>query len=169
MADNLPVIWVDKLEKVFEDGVHAVNSVSFEVHEGEISGFLDTNGTSKTVTIPVLTTLTRLVSSLAEAIGHDVVKELGEIQTSTGLVPQGPTVGEEFPGHENLEPPAAPYHLQSDVARYSSVTLAADGSHRLTPQTLIGATHSLPSDSLWTGVFSSVMMPIGASVTRGGS
>ena len=50
-------IEVDKLRKQFGDFV-AVNSLSFEVHEGEIFVLLGPNGAGKTTLIRMMTTLT---------------------------------------------------------------------------------------------------------------
>jgi ABC-2 type transport system ATP-binding protein len=57
MRTGEPIIRVQNLEKVFEGNIRAVDSVSFEVGEGEVFGFLGPNGAGKTTTISILTTL----------------------------------------------------------------------------------------------------------------
>ena len=57
--NNLNAIEVNSLSKIFDKTVKAVDSVSFDVKEGEIFGFLGPNGAGKTTTIKVLSTLLR--------------------------------------------------------------------------------------------------------------
>ena len=57
------VIHADKLTKRFGDFI-AVNEISFEVHKGEIFGFLGANGAGKTTAMRMLCGLSRPTSGI---------------------------------------------------------------------------------------------------------
>ncbi len=98
-----PIIIVDKLSKTFSDGkIRAVDSVSFEVEEGEIFGFLGPNGAGKTTTINMLTTILRPSSGNANVCGHDVYRHPNEVRRSVGVVPQEYTADEDMTGYDSI-------------------------------------------------------------------
>jgi ABC-2 type transport system ATP-binding protein len=78
---------VDQLTRKFGDFV-AVDSVSFEVAEGEIFGFLGPNGAGKTTTIKMLTGLLRPTSGSARVAGFDIAKEVGAVKANIGYMSQ---------------------------------------------------------------------------------
>jgi sodium transport system ATP-binding protein len=95
---NEPVI-VRNLRKTFYDEgrgeIKAVDSVSFECHEGEIFGLLGANGAGKTTTLRMLSTILAPTSGSATIMGHDVVtspqgvrKNLGFYSATTALYPR---------------------------------------------------------------------------------
>jgi len=110
------VIKVQALEKIFPGDVRAVDSVSFDVREGEIFGFLGPNGAGKTTTISILNTLMLPTGGRAEVLGYDVVKHAARVRNGIGLVPQDLTSDEELTGRENVELQAKLYHMQSGEA-----------------------------------------------------
>jgi ABC-2 type transport system ATP-binding protein len=116
-SDN-SVIKVQGLEKVFPGGVRAVDSVSFDVREGEVFGFLGPNGAGKTTTISILNTLMLPTGGRAEILGSDVVTHASTVRKGIGLVPQDLTSDEELTGRENIELQSKLYHLPSaEVAK----------------------------------------------------
>ena len=94
-------IEVDKLRKQFGDFV-AVDSLSFEVHEGEIFGLLGPNGAGKTTLIRMMTTLTPPTSGTARVGGHDIVRDPDGVRLAIGVIPQAMTSDPELTGRENL-------------------------------------------------------------------
>jgi ABC-2 type transport system ATP-binding protein len=110
------VVKVQNLEKVFEGNIRAVDSVSFEVGEGEVFGFLGPNGAGKTTTISILTTLMLPTRGKAEILGHDVVLEPGLVRKGIGLVPQDLTSDDELTGRENMELKSKLYGVRTSEA-----------------------------------------------------
>jgi len=116
MPSNNSVIRVQNLEKIFPGNVRAVDSVSFDVKEGEIFGFLGPNGAGKTTTISILNTLMLPTGGRAEVLGEDVVGHAAKVRRGIGLVPQDLTSDEELTGRENVELQAKLYHVPSGEA-----------------------------------------------------
>jgi len=80
----------------------AVDSISFDVSEGEIFGFLGPNGAGKTTTINMLCTLLRPTAGRAWVNGFDVASEPAKVRQSIGLIFQDPSLDEQLTGLENL-------------------------------------------------------------------
>ena len=99
MSSN--IIKVENLSKNFGK-LKAVDSVSFEVKEGEIFGFLGPNGAGKTTTINMLTTLLKPSSGNAIVCGYDLAKNPNEVRRNVGVVPQEYTSDEEMNGYNNV-------------------------------------------------------------------
>jgi len=76
--NNDKIITADKLTKRFGDFV-AVNEISFEVHKGEIFGFLGANGAGKTTAMRMLCGLSLPSAGKATVAGFDVYKENEQI------------------------------------------------------------------------------------------
>jgi ABC-2 type transport system ATP-binding protein len=92
----------ENLTKCFKKLI-AVNSISFEVSEGEIFGFLGPNGAGKTTTINMLSTLISPTRGRAEIMGHDIVRKRNAVRHSIGVVFQEPALDSRLTGRENLE------------------------------------------------------------------
>jgi len=95
------IIEVENLSKHFGQ-LTAVDTVSFEVSEGEIFGFLGPNGAGKTTTINILCTLLTPTSGRASVNGYDVVRQRNKVRRSIGLVFQEPTLDEYLTAEQNL-------------------------------------------------------------------
>ncbi len=92
---------VRKLSKRFGDFT-AVDSISFEVHEGEIFGLLGPNGAGKSTLIRMLTTLLKPTSGEATVGGLDVVQKANDVRRTIGVIPQAMTSDLELTAEENL-------------------------------------------------------------------
>ncbi len=89
------VLSVDRIAKTFRKPftgrkVEAVRGISFEVHRGEIFGFLGPNGSGKTTTIKMLTGLISATSGSAKLMGHAVPSPLA--MKNVGFLPENPYV-----------------------------------------------------------------------------
>ena len=74
------------LQKVYGE-VEAVAGVTFEIAEGEIFAYLGRNGSGKTTTVRILTTLTRPTAGSATVAGVDISRPL-ELRRQIGVTLQ---------------------------------------------------------------------------------
>lgn len=88
-----------------------VDSLSFDVKEGEIFGLLGPNGAGKTTTIRMLSTLTRPSSGTAVIAGADVVGDPGSVKSRFGIVQQHISLNRELTVWENMELHARVHHI----------------------------------------------------------
>jgi ABC-2 type transport system ATP-binding protein len=95
------VVTVENLRKHYGD-VHAVDGISFEIHEGEIFGLLGPNGAGKTTTINVLCTYTEPTAGKIIVAGHSVTAEPDAVKRVIGVVPQDIALYPDLNAVENL-------------------------------------------------------------------
>ena len=76
MTDNQITARAENLVKEFGD-FKAVNQVSFELHRGEIFGFLGPNGSGKTTTIRMMLGLLTPTRGQAEILGTKMDGQIG--------------------------------------------------------------------------------------------
>jgi ABC-2 type transport system ATP-binding protein len=96
-----PIIEVKKLVKRYGE-LTAVDSVSFEVAEGEVFGLLGPNGAGKTTTIAILSSLIPPTSGTALVGGVDVVRDSLAARSKIGVVPQEIALYPSLSARENL-------------------------------------------------------------------
>lgn len=104
------MITVQNLVKKFGDFT-AVDSISFDVKEGEIFAFLGPNGAGKTTTIKMLTTLLRPTSGFLEVDGIDPLSQKNEARKRFGVVFQDPSLDGDLTAYENMELHGIFYHV----------------------------------------------------------
>ena len=104
------MIKVRNLVKKFGDFT-AVDSISFDVKEGEIFAFLGPNGAGKTTTIKMLTTLLRPTSGSLEVDGIDPLSQKNEARKRFGVVFQDPSLDGDLTAYENMELHGIFYHV----------------------------------------------------------
>jgi len=80
----------------------ALNSVSFDVREGEIFGLLGPNGGGKTTLLQILCTLLPPSSGRATVFGLDVAQEPQRVRRRIGVVFQSRNVDGKLTSQENL-------------------------------------------------------------------
>jgi ABC-type Na+ transport system ATPase subunit NatA len=100
MVDD-KVITANKLTKKFGDFT-AVDHISFDVHKGEIFGFLGANGAGKTTAMRMLCGLSLPTSGEATVAGFDVYKENEKIKKSIGYMSQKFSLYDDLTVLENL-------------------------------------------------------------------
>src|SRR5689334_13630355 len=98
---NEPAIRVDGLVKTF-GATTALAGVDLEVRRGSVLGLLGPNGSGKTTTVRVLSTLLRPDGGRATVLGHDVVAEAPAVRLRIGLTGQYAAVDDALSGVENL-------------------------------------------------------------------
>ncbi len=93
---------VQGLSKSF-GSIRAVDSVSFEVHPGEIYGLLGPNGAGKTTTISMVSGLLKLDAGEITVADAPFWSDPQKAKRIMGVVPQELAIYEELTGRENLE------------------------------------------------------------------
>ena len=95
------VISTDRLTKTY-GAFKAVDAITFEVHEGEIFGFLGANGAGKTTALKMLTGLIMPTSGHASVAGYDVRKKPEEVKRRIGYMSQKFSLYEDLSVRENI-------------------------------------------------------------------
>jgi ABC-2 type transport system ATP-binding protein len=91
----------------------AVNAISFEVHAGEIFGFLGANGAGKTTAMRMLCGLLSPTSGKATVAGFDVYKQQDNIKRNIGYMSQKFSLYEDLTVVENIQFYAGIYGLSN--------------------------------------------------------
>jgi len=95
------VIQLRNLRHQYGDRV-ALAGVSFDVRPAEIFGLLGPNGSGKTTTFRILSTLMIPTGGSAEILGHDVAREPANVRRNIGVVFQAKSIDEKLTAEENL-------------------------------------------------------------------
>jgi len=96
-----PCITAERLTKCYDDTI-AVEGIHLEVAEGRIACLLGPNGSGKTTTVGMLTTLRRPTSGHATVCGHDVLTESATVRSLVGVTLQHTGLDELMTGREML-------------------------------------------------------------------
>jgi ABC-2 type transport system ATP-binding protein len=99
----MDLIVTDKLTKVYNKHIVAVDHIDLNIKEGEIFGLLGPNGAGKTTTIRMLSTLTRPTSGTARVAGYDIQKDSRQVRQIIGYSAQAAGLMENATGRENLD------------------------------------------------------------------
>src|SRR5258706_14086555 len=94
-------ITAEQLTKRFGDFT-AVDAISFEVHKGEIFGFLGANGAGKTTAMRMLSGLSLPTSGKATVAGFDVYRQNEKIKKNIGYMSQKFSLYEDLTVRENI-------------------------------------------------------------------
>jgi ABC-2 type transport system ATP-binding protein len=92
---------VENLTKRFGDFC-AVDSLNFNVANGEIFGLLGPNGAGKSTLIRMLTTIVPPTSGTARVNGFDIVRNANEVRRCIGVIPQAMTSDVDLTALENM-------------------------------------------------------------------
>ncbi|MCG8324298.1 MAG: ABC transporter ATP-binding protein [Thiotrichales bacterium] len=82
------IISVEKLNKIYDSGFHALKDVDLEIQQGEIFALLGPNGAGKTTLISIICGIVNPGSGTVRANGHDILKDYRLARSLIGLVPQ---------------------------------------------------------------------------------
>lgn len=95
------IITAEQLTKRFGD-FKAVDGITFNVHKGEIFGFLGANGAGKTTAMRMLCGLSIPTEGNATVAGFDVYKQTEQIKRSIGYMSQKFSLYEDLTIKENI-------------------------------------------------------------------
>lgn len=116
-------IKVSGLVKNFGD-VKALAGIDFEVEQGTVLGLLGPNGSGKTTTVRILSTLLAPDAGSATVSGFDVSSQPEQVRSVIGLTGQYAAVDEYLTGRENLELFGRLFHLSKmDAAKRATELL----------------------------------------------
>ncbi|NWR80571.1 ABCA1 protein, partial [Centropus unirufus] len=88
-AQLQPGVSIRNLVKVYHHSNHvAVNGLSLDFYEGQITSFLGHNGAGKTTTMSILTGLLPPTSGTAYILGWDIRSDIDSIRKTLGMCPQ---------------------------------------------------------------------------------
>ena len=80
------MIKVDNLSKSYGD-VEAVKSISFELNDGEVVGFLGANGAGKSTTLKVMTGFLSPTSGTVYVNDMNILQDIHKIHKQIGYLP----------------------------------------------------------------------------------
>lgn len=101
MNENDIVIRTEQLTKRF-GSFTAVDHISFEVHRGEIFGFLGANGAGKTTAMRMLCGLSKPTSGKGLVAGFDIHKQSEQVKRNIGYMSQKFSLYEDLKVWENI-------------------------------------------------------------------
>jgi len=122
MPSKSVAIKAEKLTKRF-NGFTAVDSIDFEVCEGEAFGFLGPNGAGKTSTVKMIACTSPLSEGSLEVKGFGVEEHGREIKMMLGVVPQEDNLDPDFTVLENLIVYARYFDIQKSEAKKRALGL----------------------------------------------
>ena len=121
--EGAPQLAIDavRLAKSFA-GQHALTGLDLAAPEGSVTALIGPNGSGKTTTIRILSTLLAPDAGRATVFGHDVVAEPEAVRAAIGVTGQFSAVDKFLTGRENLALMAGLHHLRRAVALERTAT-----------------------------------------------
>eukprot|EP01135_Chromosphaera_perkinsii_P007716 Nk52_evm5s967 gene=Nk52_evmTU5s967 len=84
----VPGVQIRNLTKVYDNGKVAVNNLSLDIYENQITSLLGHNGAGKTTVMSLLSGLFPPTGGDAKICGHDLATDLQGVRRDLGLCPQ---------------------------------------------------------------------------------
>lgn len=109
------------LTKIFDKKKVAVDSIDFEIEEGEVFGFLGPNGAGKSTTISMITGITKPTSGKLTVLGHEMPQGRRQVHELIGYVPQDLVFYQQLKVIENLKLFATAYEIKEKRKRIEYV------------------------------------------------
>lgn len=103
--------------------VKALNGIDIDVEQGTVVGLLGPNGSGKTTTVRILSTLLQADSGSATVGGFEVGSQPDQVRNVIGLTGQYAAVDEYLTGRENLELFGRLFHLSKTDAKTRAAEL----------------------------------------------
>jgi ABC-2 type transport system ATP-binding protein len=113
----MSAITTRQLVRHFGPDIKAVDGIDLDIPEGQVFGFLGQNGSGKTTTVRMLTTLLRPTSGEATVAGLDIRRHPAEIRKRVGVALQEVGLDDQQTGRELLTLQARLFGISSVDAR----------------------------------------------------
>jgi ABC-2 type transport system ATP-binding protein len=113
MSNSNSAIVAEGLRRAFPPDTMAVDGIDLHIPYGQIFGFLGANGSGKTTTVRMLTTLLRPTEGRAMVDGLDVQKEASTVRARVGVALQDASLDVIMTGRETLTLQARLYRVPS--------------------------------------------------------
>jgi ABC-2 type transport system ATP-binding protein len=107
---------IQKLTKVYKNGVVALRGIDLVVEQGDFFALLGPNGAGKSTTIGIISSLVNKSAGTVRVFGHDLDSEMATAKASIGLVPQEYNFNQFEPVIEILANQAGYYGIPRHVA-----------------------------------------------------
>lgn len=119
------IIRTENLTKRFGDFI-AADSLSFEVYQGEVFGFLGANGAGKTTAMRMLCGLSKPSSGKAMVAGFDLFTQTQNIRKNIGYMSQKFSLYEDLTVRENIRFYGGIYGLSNAEIKAKSEAIASE-------------------------------------------
>ena len=116
-----PIVTARGLTKYY-DGLKAVDSVDFQIEQGECFGFLGPNGAGKTTVMKIIYCFMPPTSGDVKVLGMPVTKKPSEIKARIGVMPQEVNLDPDLTVLENL----VVYARYFDIPKKTSLPIALE-------------------------------------------
>ena len=120
----MDVVEAKDLRKVY-GSIVALGGITFSVEQGEVFGLIGPNGSGKTTTLRIVSTLIKPTSGSAAVLGYNVVKEAQKVKTLISYLPGEAGAYQNLTGNEYLRFMGRLY--ASDADELSRMIAAASG------------------------------------------
>lgn len=124
----MTAITIQHLSKDYGD-IQAVNDMCLTI-DNEIFGLLGPNGSGKTTTVRILTTLIPPTSGTASVCGYNILTESLKVREMIGYVPQEMALDRKYSGRENVRFFADIFEVEDAEAKVDEVLEIMDLSER---------------------------------------
>lgn len=136
--NNDYAIVAEGLTKQFGDFI-ATNHITFQVHRGEIFGFLGANGAGKTTAMRMLCGLSRPTDGHATVADFDVYREAEMVKKNIGYMSQKFSLYDDLTVYENLRLFGGIYGMSTKAIKEKTDHLLADLGFEKERNTMVGS------------------------------
>lgn len=99
----MDALTIQKVNKVYNKTVHALQDISFEIREGELFGLVGPDGAGKSTLFNILTTLLLPDSGDIKILGMDLINDYKQVRQEIGYLPGTFSLYPDLTVKENLD------------------------------------------------------------------
>ena len=136
--NNDYAIVAEGLTKQFGDFI-ATNHITFQVHRGEIFGFLGANGAGKTTAMRMLCGLSSPTDGHATVAGFDVYREAEMVKKNIGYMSQKFSLYDDLTVYENLRLFGGIYGMSTQAIKEKTSLLLKELGFESERNTMVGS------------------------------